>query len=238
MKIVVINGTPIKGVTYYFKETFLMQLPSDCEIKQFYPSDIPEFCLGCKNCFFKGEDFCPHKEKIEPLRMAIFDSDVIVFAYPSYALNAPSSIKSLLDHLCVNWMVHRPEEKMFHKKAVILTNSIGMAMQQKLVQKTVRIALSWMGVSKIYSEKLGLMGDIDVENFKPKTIKKINKKVKHAAKKILVEKPLKRKSFTVALKFKMCKIMHKCILKTETIPSLDNQHFIDRNWIKPNKKKK
>jgi multimeric flavodoxin WrbA len=41
------------------------------------------------------------------------DVDLIVFAYPVYALRAPGQVKALLDHFAVHWMVHRPKSEMF-----------------------------------------------------------------------------------------------------------------------------
>lgn len=49
MNITVINGTPIHGVTYHMKSLFLKQLKGNNQITEFYPNDIPSFCLGCKN---------------------------------------------------------------------------------------------------------------------------------------------------------------------------------------------
>ncbi len=125
MKIVVVNGTPLKGVTYHMKEMFLEPLREGNEITEFQPKDMPPFCVGCKNCFFRGEQLCPHADKTMPIWEAMLAADLLVFAYPVYALRAPASVKSLLDHFCVHWMVHRPDERMFSKTAVILTNSVG-----------------------------------------------------------------------------------------------------------------
>ena len=90
------------------KEMFLENFDNSHEVVQYYPKDMPEFCIGCKNCFMRGENLCPHFEKVSPIWNSILSAYLIVFAYPVYALRAPASIKSLLDHLCVHWMVHRP----------------------------------------------------------------------------------------------------------------------------------
>lgn len=62
MKIVMINGTPIHGVTYHMKTLFSDQLKGDNQVIEFYPKDIPAFCIGCKNCFYKW------RGKMSPLR--------------------------------------------------------------------------------------------------------------------------------------------------------------------------
>jgi len=56
-------------------------------------------------------------------------------------------MKALLDHLCVHWMVHRPDDRMFQKKAVILTNAIGWI--QGGAQKDIATSLKWLGVSQV-----------------------------------------------------------------------------------------
>ena len=101
MKVVVINGTPFRGVTYHMKTLFLDHLKGDNEIIEFYPKDIPPFCVGCKNCFLNGVEKCPHYNSVNPIWTAILEADLLVFAYPVYVLRAPTSIKSLLDHFSV-----------------------------------------------------------------------------------------------------------------------------------------
>ncbi len=126
MKIVVINGTEIKGCTYHIKETFLSILKDENDIMEYYlPKDLPHFCTGCKKCFFKDENLCLHASFTMPIWNAILEADLLVFASPVYALRIPAQMKTVLDHFCCHWMVHRPDKKMFTKRAVILTNSIG-----------------------------------------------------------------------------------------------------------------
>lgn len=68
MKITVINGTEVKGCTYHIKESFLDVLRDGNEITEFYlPKDLPHFCCGCKNCFLKSEQLCPHAEYVLPI---------------------------------------------------------------------------------------------------------------------------------------------------------------------------
>ncbi len=230
MKIVVINGTPCKGVTYLMKEELLGHLRDGNEITEFYPKDLPPFCVGCKNCFMRGEEFCPHAETIKPIWSAVMEAELLVFAYPVYALRAPASIKSLLDHMCVHWMVHRPEPEIFEKTAVIITNSVGAP--NGSAQKDVKTSLNWMGLSKIYTCGAGMMGDIFVDTMTPKHRKMLENKMRKLATKVRTVKPRKRMSVKVKLLFSMAKIQHKMVLKSETEPSLDNAHYIKHGWIK------
>lgn len=234
MKIVVINVTPVKGVTYHMKEQFLEHIRNGNEIVEFYPKDLPTFCIGCKNCFLKGEEKCPHFYQTNSIWNAFLEADLLVFAYPVYALRAPASIKSLFDHLCVHWMVHRPEPKIFEKTAVIITNSVGAP--NGSAQKDVKTSMSWMGVSKIYSCGAGMMGDIIIEKMTEKHLKMLDRKMRKLAHRISNVKPKKRMSLKVCMLFLLCRFQHKMVLKSEIQPSLDNMHYIKNGWIKPNKK--
>ena len=230
MKIVVINGTPVKGVTYMMKEEFLKHLRKGNEITEFYPKDYPDFCLGCKNCFLAGEEKCPHFQKKSIIWNKMLQADVIVFAYPVYALHVPASIKSLLDHLCVHWLVHRPEPEFFEKTAIIITNSVGAP--NGSAQKDVKTALNWMGLSRVYTYSMPLMGDIFTDKMSDEHKKAIAEKMRKAAKKAGNSKPSGNMGLKVKILFSMAKLQHKAVLKTEETPSLDNAHYIKNGWIK------
>ena len=93
MNITVINGTEIKGCTYHIKESFLEVLRDGNEVTEFYlPKDLPHFCCGCKNCFFRREQFCPHSEYVIPIWNAILNADLLVFTSPVYALRTTSQM--------------------------------------------------------------------------------------------------------------------------------------------------
>ena len=76
MKITVINGTPVKGVTYFMKEQFLDYMGNEHQITEFYPTDLPEFCVGCKNCFVNGEEKCPHFKKTDRIWNSFLSADI------------------------------------------------------------------------------------------------------------------------------------------------------------------
>ncbi len=230
MKIAVINGTEVKGCTYRIKETFLREFRENNEIVEFYlPKDFPHFCSGCKTCFFKSELLCPHAQDATRIWNGIMGADLLVFAYPVYALRAPGQVKALLDHFCCHWMVHRPEEAMFSKRAAILTQSIGAP--NRSAQRDVKTSLSWLGVSSIRCLGFGLMEGVIWEELSEKRKSAIEKKTTAFARRFTDLKPAKM-SVKVYLKFALCKFIHKSTLKKETVPSADNQHYIDKGWIK------
>ena len=229
MKIAVLNGTSVKGVTYTMKEEFLKHLREGNEIVEFYPEDFPAFCVGCKSCFLRGEEQCPHFAAKAPVWDALLGADLLVFAYPVYALRAPASIKSLLDHLCVHWMVHRPEPALFEKTAVIITNSVGAP--NGAAQRDVKTSLNWMGLSRVYTCGAPMMGDIFVEHMTGKHRRMLERNMKRLADNVREVRPRRRMSLKVRVLFSMAKLQHKLVLKTEETPSLDNAHYIKHGWI-------
>lgn len=158
------------------------------------------------------------------------NADLLVFAYPVYALRAPAAVKSLLDHWCVYWLVHRPEPEFFKKTAVIITNSIGAP--NGSAQRDVKTSLNWMGLSAVHCCGMGMMGDIFVDKMTPAHRRKLEKKMSRLAGKVSGIHPRKRMNPKVSMLFTAAKIEHKIILKTEKEPGLDNQHYLKHGWIK------
>ncbi len=231
MKIVVFNGTEVQGCTYHIKETFLSVLREKHEVTEFYfPTALPHFCRGCKTCFFKDENLCPHAGYTGPLWDAILAADLLVFAYPVYALRVPAQLKTLLDHLCVHWMPHRPDPRMFVKRAVILTDSIGAP--NGPAQKDVAASLRWLGVSDVRRLGFGLMEGVDWRKLSEKRRKKIEGKTLRLAQKYVWYRP-GHQGIRVRLYFEMCRRIHQAVLKGERTPSADNRYWIDRGWIRP-----
>ena len=240
MKIVVITGTEVKGCTYNIKEAFIKPLRENNsyknEILEFtLPRDMPHLCTGCKICFFDSADRCPHAEKMNLIRTAIFDSDLIIIAAPVYGLGIPAALKSIFDHMTVQWMVHRPEPKMFTKHAVILTNCIGPDFMAKSSQRDIVNALSWMGVSSIKRLGTGLLEGVIWNELSEKRRNKIIQKVTRLAIKYTGLQPAK-KSLKLRIKFLMSKIMHAMVLKKEETPGADNRYWIEQGWLKPKSK--
>ncbi|HHV43032.1 MAG TPA: flavodoxin family protein [Clostridiaceae bacterium] len=229
MKVVVINGTEVRGCTYNIKEIFLKNLAGDNEITEFYlPRDNPHFCMGCKNCFFTGEADCPHVDTVGPIWQALVESDLIVFAYPVYVLRTTGQVKALLDHFGCRWLVHRPEPAMFSKRAVILTQSIGAP--NRAAQKDVKTSLSWLGVTSIKCLGMGMIEGVIWEELSEARRAKIETKVARFARGI---KPTEqgRKGLLVRMKFQLCKLMQRRVLK-KGIPSLDVDYWIEKGWLK------
>lgn len=230
MKIVVINGTEVKGCTYQIKEAFLEQLRQGNAVQEYYlPKDMPHFCCGCKTCFMKSELKCPHAEYVMPIWNEILSAELIVFTSPTYVLRTTGQMKALLDHFACHWMVHRPDEKMFHKKAVVLANAIGPVTNGTL--KDISTSLSWLGVSDIKTLGIGLMEGVIWDELSDKRKKTITIKAKKLSMRYIKDYRA-RKGIKVNAKFAMCKMMHQKFITKEGQLSADDQHWVDKGWIK------
>ena len=229
MNITVINGTEIRGCTYNIKEIFLENLRDANKVVEYYlPKDLPYFCCGCKTCFFKSEAQCPHAQEVEPIWESILSADLLVFASPVYALRTTAQMKSLLDHLCVHWMVHRPDEKMFSKRAVILTNAVGVL--NSGAQSDIATSLTWLGVSKIKRFGIGLLEGVLWDELSEKRRGIITNKVKKFASKNNDVSPAS-KGVKVGLLFAITKMMHQKVGKKENPLSADNKYWKEKGWI-------
>jgi multimeric flavodoxin WrbA len=146
MKIAVIHGQSHKGVTYSVVHGILDRLSEKTELSLrefFLPKDGPDFCLGCNNCFLKGEEYCPSATKMQPIADAMDWADVIVLDSPNYVLEMSGGMKNLMDHFAYRWVTHRPSGTMYKKVGVAVSSSAG-APAGHTVRSMAR-QLKWMG---------------------------------------------------------------------------------------------
>lgn len=216
------------------KEVFLEQLREGNDIVEFtVPKDAPAYCTGCKNCFFLGADKCPHANKVQPIWNVMLSADLIVFAYPTYVMRAPAQVKTVLDHLGCYWFVHRPNQKMFTKKAFIISHGIGPVHKNAI--KDVKTSLNWLGVSHVKSVGFGLMEGIIWDELSAKRKSKITKAIIRKAAKYKHYRP-DRIAIKGRMLFFISKLLRKKVYKDELLKSgqagLDSRYWIEQGWIK------
>ena len=123
MKIAMIHGQNHRGSTYHIGAMLAEKLGG--EVTEFFlPRDFGEFCVGCNSCFMKAKEKCPHYEKLIPINKAIKEADVIILTSPVYVYHVTGPMKAWLDHYGHQWMVHRPDERMFTKQSVFLQRRV------------------------------------------------------------------------------------------------------------------
>lgn len=232
MRIAVITGTEIKGCTQRLTQLFLDALGEGHTVESFVlPKDGPAYCTGCKTCFLKSEERCPHAAQVMPIWQAMRAADLIVLSYPVYALRAPGQVKALLDHLCVRWFVHRPDPVMFSKRAVIITQAIGVFYHAAL--KDAATSLKWLGVSDVRKIGFGLIEDVFWDKLSAKRRAKFTRRLQALAARYRDIRPA-RMSPSVWFRFHMLKLMHRIFIKKQEPLSVDDQYWLD-NFLQKRK---
>ena len=182
MKVLIISGTNHKGSTYNVGRILADKLTTAENISEiFLPRDFGEFCCGCTKCIVDSADKCPHYSKLKPVTDMIDSSDVLIFTTPTYVFHASGQMKALLDHYGWRWMVHRPEEKMFGKQAVVISTAAGMGMKSAI--KDIADSCFFWGIPRVYKYGKAVM-ETSWENVKPNIKESINKKTDSLAAKI------------------------------------------------------
>lgn len=121
MKILAIMGSSKNGntteIVKYFERKLCEHEKLDFEYLYLYDYDI-DFCTGCHNCIFIGQDKCPHNHNVKLIEDRILGSDAVILASPGYMFSVTGIMKNFLDHVAYN--CHRP--KYFGKKAFLISS--------------------------------------------------------------------------------------------------------------------
>lgn len=125
MKIVLIHGQNHKGCTCHMGRMLAESLADKADVTEFFlPRDMNHFCLGCYSCI-ENEEKCPFWAEKKVILDALEQAELFIFTTPNYCLAPSGAMKSFLDLMFDCWMVHRPKEWMFKKRAVVISASAG-----------------------------------------------------------------------------------------------------------------
>ncbi|MEF9891814.1 MAG: NAD(P)H-dependent oxidoreductase [Anaerorhabdus sp.] len=222
MQITIIHGQNHKGSTYHIAKQLADKLEG--EITEFFlPRDFDSFCVGCNTCFGKSELLCPHRERLNPITEALNKADVIILASPVYVYHASGAMKVLLDHYGYQWMVHRPNERMFSKQAVCISTAAGAGM--KSTNKDMADSTFFWGVAKTY--KLGVaVFAVSWDSISEKIKGKIDKKTTNLASEIKrnygkIKPTLKTKAFFSIMR----------IVQRKGWNEADRVYWEEKGWI-------
>lgn len=193
MKIAVLHGQNHKGSTYHITRLFIDKIKeTDSEINEFYFVKN-EACVGCFQCFFNGEEKCPHYEQVNHIISAIEEADLVILESPCYCMGMSGQLKIFLDHMGYRWMSHRPHDKMFGKVGLTISTAAGAG--AKKVTKDLKQHMFYWGIPftirygvnigasswEYVSQKKQIMIERDIEKIVCK-IQKIIGKVKPSTK--------------------------------------------------------
>ncbi len=226
MKILMINGTMRKGSTYNIAHLLINNLvqENDTVEELFLPQAMPHFCVGCASCVMKGEENCPHFEYVDKIRQSIDEADILIFTSPVFVMHTTGQMKALLDHFAYRWMVHRPEEKMFTKQAVVISTAAGAG--TKSTNKDILDSLNFWGVGKTYSYGKAVAAT-SWDHVSSKKVSVITKDMKKLAEKIKSKAGRVGPSLKVRVIFGFIRLMHK---KVE-LNKIDNDYWKNKGWI-------
>ena len=205
MKITIIHGQSHKGSTCHIARMLAEKLEG--EITEFFlPKDFNSFCVGCTNCFGKDEKLCPHYGKLKIITEALDGADVIILASPVYVYHATGAMKAFLDHYGYRWMVHRPEEKMFHKQAVCISTAAGAGM--KSTNKDMADSTFFWGVARTYKYGVAVF-ETSWDRVSTKLKRRIEKKTAALARKIKINQGRVKPSVKTRAFFEVMHLMQK-----------------------------
>ncbi len=201
-------------------------MDSDDELYEFFlPKDGPNFCIGCNNCFLKGEEFCPGADKVQPIMKAMEESEVIILDSPNYVMEMSGNMKSLMDHFAYRWVTHRPHGKMFTKVGITISSSAGAPPNN--IVKSMAKQLKWMGVPKVYTFPL-ISNAMGINDIKPEKEVELKQKAERVANK--VKKRVQNPSVSLR-----GKVMFNIFRKMQSSPKSawnpkDRDWWIDQGW--------
>lgn len=226
MKTVLISGTVKKGSTYHIGKMLVEKLGVKKEdlTEIFLPKDMPEFCIGCTNCFMKDEKLCPHYSYMQGITKAIDDAELLVFTSPVYVFHVTAQLKALLDHYGYRFMVHRPEKSMFKKQAVCIATAAGAGM--KYTVKDIKHSLQYWGVARVYTYGVAVRA-ISWLQVSQKIKEKIEVKVNKIAHTISKRYGRVKPSIKVKAYFYIMRIMQKY----GGFNKIDNDYWCSMGWL-------
>lgn len=121
------------------------KIPMDVTRVSLYRENI-RFCIGCRACFEKGEEFCPLKDATLTVRDQIVQADGMVLASPVYMEDVNGVMKNRIDRMA--FVSHRPA--FCGKSAALVTTSGSWASFRSL--GTMKNALTAWGFSVIQTK--------------------------------------------------------------------------------------
>jgi len=217
-----IHGQSHKGSTYHIAKQLSKKLEG--EVKEFFlPRDFGFFCTGCTNCFLESETLCPHYEKLKPITEAMDDADVIILDSPVYVYHVTGAMKAFLDHYGYRWMVHRPEEKMFHKQAVCISTAAGAGM--KSTNKDMADSMFFWGVAKTYRYGIAVRA-VSWDEVSDKMKNNIEKKLTALAGKIKKNEGAVKPSLKTRIFFHIMRLMNR-----RGWNEADTEYWRAKGWI-------
>ena len=224
MKIVMIHGQNHHGSTWHVSHVLLEKMTCDKKVKEYYlPKDLNHFCCGCYGCIKQREN-CPFWKEKSVMMKDILEADLLILTSPNYCMMPSAPLKAFFDLFFTNWMIHRPYQEMFLKKAVVISTSAGAS--PKKTTKAIAYTLSHWGIPYIiqYGKAIQAM---NWEGVSLKTKEKIEKDMTHIASRLL-----KKQKPHVGIKTKGYFFFARMLQKQNWGSSQEEyQYWKDQGWL-------
>lgn len=227
MIICIVHSSPrIKGFSTNIAIDIANKFESSQILNIYLQKENIPYCFGCLKCVTKGIEYCPHSEKILPIRDKLLKADLIIIATPVYILHMSGQLKTFIDHFSSWFLMHRPEDSMFKKQLVVVATAAGPVYKKTLnevsdcfrnfgIPKTYKIgfAISSQSIDKLSNDK-----KIEIDKNINRLVKKINKFNK-------------RKRFHTPLKSKMEFAIYRKV-QSRVAGEIDKAYWNERDWFK------
>ncbi len=189
----------------------------------FLPGELNHFCLGCYACI-EDERKCPFWEEKKKIIDAMEAADLLIFTTPNYCLAPSASMKSFLNMMFDAWMVHKPKEWMFKKKAVIMSTSAGASCGN--VFKVMKNSLAGWGIPYIRSFGLPVHA-MNWNGIPEKKKEQIEKKLSAMAEKLKNNKP-PHVGIGIKVNFAFMRMLH--IKGWDSSPT-EAEYWKEKGWL-------
>ena len=214
------NHRKSKSVTYGVAQQLIDTLLEDGTLYEFcLPQDMPHVCEACYACFTVGEETCPGRTYLEPILKAMSDSELLIFCVPVYVFHLPGQLKTFLDHLAYQWVVHRADPAMLQKQAVIITAAAGAGM--KRAERDVRDSMNYWCVARTWGIRIASWGH-DWADLPGRFRRKINRKTVRTIQRIKTHHAHLTPSLKVRLLYSFYRFLH---LHRKMVP-IDDEYWI------------
>jgi multimeric flavodoxin WrbA len=235
MKITILYGNTRKETTFHLVDTAkseLIRVAGEHVIFEEYsfPRDMPHPCSGCFLCLEKGVSYCPHAALTQPIIESLAGSDGILLATPVQSLDISSAMKSFLDHMCYMWLPHRPDERMFTKAVMCISQTAGAGHKNAL--KTLQKHAKYWGAARIYgycTRALASRWAYISDKEKAKMTKEVQKTTRHFAKAVAARSTMRPRLFTRLMFFVMGKMISG--YKENDLQYTDTLYWRDKGWL-------
>ncbi len=138
-------------------------------------------CLGCRACFDLGEEKCPLKDDLLPLRDRLLAADGYVIASPVYVEDVNGVMKNWIDRMA--FVSHRP--LLFGKTALLYTTS-GIGSSNHAL-RTMQTAFGTWAVKTVGGEKYRLGAISETEEIRKRYAAKIRRSARRLVRILLAQ---------------------------------------------------